>query len=295
MKSLLIFNPVSGQNENRSEYIGNIIINLTKNGNEIKVYQTQGKGDAEEYIKLNDVNKYEKIICCGGDGTLHEVINGLMKKSIKNSIAYIPMGSTNDYAKNLGITKENALECANTENICEVDIGCMNGEYFNYVAAFGIFTNISFVTPQYLKNTFGYFAYLLEGVKQLTNISSKHIRFLVDGIWKEGNIILGMITNTFSVAGIKSLNKSNVKLNDGLMEYLFIKFPKNIVELQTIIRLLLNEKIDERFMYYGQFKTMIIESEEMEWTLDGENGGSNTYAEFNIYPRAMNIVCNVNN
>ncbi len=275
MHSLLIFNPVSGKKEGRMERLGTIVSTLTLEGNEVTVYQTQGKGDAREYAASQKENGYDRIICCGGDGTLHEVVNGLLrqKSSCIPTLGYIPTGSANDYAKNLGITKKNALKCLIENQTMTMDIGCINGEYFNYVAAFGAFTNVSFNTPQQMKNTFGYFAYLLEGIKQLGDIKPKHIRFCIDGVEVEDDIILGMVTNAFFIAGIKNFHNNQIRLDDGCMEYLFIKYPKNVIELQTIIGQLLNEKMDERYMYYGKFQTMQMESEPMEWTLDGENGG----------------------
>ena len=291
MRNLLIFNPVSGRKEARTERLGRIVSTLTLEGNEVTVYQTQGKGDAREYVASQKEKEYDRIVCCGGDGTLHEVVNGLLQEKFYNiPIGYVPTGSANDYAKNLGITKKNALKCLMENKTMTMDIGCMNGEYFNYVAAFGAFTNISFSTPQQMKNTFGYFAYLLEGMKQLGEIAPKHIRFSIDGVEAEDDIILGMVTNAFFIAGIKNFNNHRIKLDDGFMEYLFIKYPKNVIELQTIIGQLLNEKIDERYMYYGQFKTMKMESEAIEWTLDGESGGMQEQVIIETISRKVSIV-----
>ncbi len=290
MQNLLIYNPVSGRKEGRNERLGRIVGALTRDGQELTVYQTQGKNDARDCIIKRKEAGFDRVICCGGDGTLHEVINGLMISGWDVPVGYIPMGSTNDYAKNLGITHQTAIKCIEEGEMSRIDIGCMNGEYFNYVAAFGIFTGVAFHTPQEKKNTLGYFAYLLEGIKQLADVSSKHIRFCVDGIWQESDVLVGMITNTFSIAGIKNFNRKQVQLDDGRMEYLFIKHPKNLIELQTVITLLMNEKIDERYMYYGQFHKMQMETESMEWTLDGEDGGIHEKVELEIYPGAVRII-----
>lgn len=291
MHSLLIYNPVSGKKEARIEKLGRIVSGLSEDGAEVTVYQTRGKGDAETYLKERYTPMYDRIICCGGDGTLHEVINGVIRADIKTPIGYIPMGSTNDYAKNLGITRNTAMKCLKEGTPGAIDIGCVNGEYFNYVAAFGAFTNVSFVTPQEWKNNFGYFAYLLEGIKQLADITPKKIRFQVDdGEWVESDVILGTITNSFSVAGMKNFNQNQVKLDDGKFEYLFIKYPHHILDLQAAIASLLNGKIDERYMYYGQFTKMTVECKELEWTLDGENGGIADVTEIVTCPEAVKII-----
>ncbi len=291
MHSLLIYNPVSGKKEGRAERLGNIVMALTEQGEELTIYQTQGKGDAEQYLRERYQPVYDRIICCGGDGTLHEVINGVIRAGIQKPIGYLPMGSTNDYAKNLGITKNTAMQCLKEGTAGSVDIGCVNGEYFNYVAAFGVFTNVPFVTPQEWKNNLGYFAYLLQGIKQLTDITPKQIRFSADEReWQESDVILGMITNSFSVAGVKNFQQEQILLDDGKFEYLFIKYPKNILDLQAAITALLNGKIDERYMYYGQFTRMQLESTALEWTLDGENGGIFDVTEIVTCPGAVRII-----
>ena len=291
MHSLLIFNPVSGKKEGRLERLGRLVLGLTDQGEELTVYQTKGKGDGERYLTRSGALPYDRVICCGGDGTLHEVINGMLKNGSRIPIGYIPTGSTNDYAKNLGITKKNALQCIKEGTPMTIDVGCVNGEYFNYVAAFGAFTNVSFATPQEWKNTLGYFAYLLEGIKQLTDIAPKKIRFSVEeGEWQESEVILGMITNSFSVAGMKNFQQKQVHLDDGKLEYLFIKYPRNLLELQQAITALLNERIDERYMHYGQFSTMKLEAEALEWTLDGENGGYRDLTEIVTCSGAVQII-----
>ncbi len=290
MHNLLIYNPVSGRANFRTEHLGKIVYELTCEGNELSVYQTQGKGDAKKYLAENDVSRYDMIICCGGDGTLHELVNGLMENGLDIPVGYIPSGSTNDYAKNLGISSRNALSCIKKGYQQRIDIGNFNGEYFNYVAAFGAFTNVSFTTPQKIKNTLGYLAYLLEGVKQLPDVKPYHIKCQLDDKVIEDDVVIGMITNAFSVAGMKNRNDGNTRLNDGLMEYIFIKMPKNILDLQNIITSLLNSKVDESFMYFGHSKIFQIESEPMEWTLDGESGGLLETVEINTHQQALNII-----
>ena len=290
MRSLLIYNPVSGRKEGKNERLGRIIGSLTSTGKEITVCQTMGKGDAKESVLRHAGENFDRVICCGGDGTLHEVINGVLDSGWDLPVGYIPMGSTNDYAKNFGITARTALQCIEDGATSKIDVGCMNDEFFNYVAAFGLFTNVPIHTPQEMKNSLGYFAYLLEGIKQLTDIRSKQIRFCVDGEWQESDVLVGMITNTFSVGGIKNFKSNQVQLDDGVMEYLFIKRPKNLMDLQNVITLLLNEKMDERYMHYGQFHRLQMESEPMEWTLDGEDGGFHETVNLEIHPGAIKII-----
>lgn len=290
MHTLLVFNPVSGKKESRAERLGRIIFSLSEQG-EVTVYQTKKKGDAEDYLRDLNNSIYDRIVCCGGDGTLHEVISGMIQSGIKVPVGYIPMGSTNDCANNLGVTLNTAVKCIKEGTPGAIDIGCVNGKYFTYVAAFGAFTNVPFTTPQELKNNLGHFAYLLEGIKQLGEITPKRILFRADdGEWIEDDVVLGIITNSFSVAGMKNFKPDEVLLNDGKFEYLFVKFPNNLLELQAAITSLLNGKIDERYIHYGQFSNIEIRSSALEWTLDGESGGIFDKTTIQVHPDAVQIL-----
>ncbi|MBQ8815903.1 MAG: diacylglycerol kinase family lipid kinase [Lachnospiraceae bacterium] len=290
MNSLLIYNPIAGVDRNRNSQIGRTVRALAGNGGELTVYQTRYKGDAAEYICSKDMSRFDKIICCGGDGTLHEVVNALMRKDIKIPLGYIPQGTTNDYAKNLGISKKNAIECVKKGKTVSIDVGLFNDEYFNYVAAFGAFTAVSFATPQKFKNVLGYCAYLLEGIKSLGNIVPKHIRCQLEDSTIEDDVVIGMVTNALSVGGFSGLKQQATKLDDGMMEYLFIKMPQNVTDLQPIITLLTNGKVDDRYMYVGKTRKLCIQSKPMEWTLDGENGGSFERVEIEVLSKALNII-----
>ena len=293
MRVLLIYNPVSGKTGNKEEVIGNIIWKLNSMDTEVMSYQTKDKGDAVQYLLQANLKDYDMLVCCGGDGTLHEIVNAVMKLGIKIVIGYIPLGSTNDYAKNLDINEKNALLSIKNGKVGNIDIGNFNGEYFNYVAAFGAFTNVSFTASQQVKNSLGYLAYLLEGVKHISEIRSYHVKCKADKYMIEDDILIGMITNAISVAGVKS-KSHETKLDDGLLEYIFIKMPKNILDLQSIVMALLNSKVDERYMYYGKAKKFQIESEPMAWTLDGENGGVREFVEIDTYCRALSIIVGEN-
>lgn len=290
MKVLLIYNPVSGKTHFRTERLGKIVNALAENGNEVVVYQTQGKGDARAYCSNVLEGQYDKIVCCGGDGTLHEVVNGMLIGNKSIPLGYIPAGSTNDYAKNLGITTNNALKCVCDGNIQKLDVGSFNGEFFNYVAAFGAFTEVSFSTPQKNKNELGYIAYLLEGIKSLSSIRPYYMKCQLDDLFIEDDFLIGMITNAISVAGIKNKNSSQTRLDDGMLEYLMIKMPQNISDLQAIIFDLLNGKVDSNFIHYGQASSFQIESDVMAWTLDGEAGGNVSTVSIKTHQQVLNMI-----
>ena len=165
------------------------------------------------------------------------------------------------------------------------------GRPFVYVAAFGIFTEVSYGTPQEMKNMLGHTAYLLEGMKQIQNIKSYHMKVTSDDFVIEGDFIYGMVTNSHSIGGIKNITGKNVALNDGLFEVTLIKRPNNLIELNMILAALVSEKVDTECMYSFKASAITFESEEeIAWTLDGEFGGRHTRVELLNKQEAVDII-----
>lgn len=220
---------------------------------------------------------YDLIVCSGGDGTLDEAVSGMMLSGHKIPLGYIPAGSTNDFASSLKIPKDmvKAAEIAVSGRPFYCDIGMFNEKPFVYVAAFGIFTAVSYKTSQNWKNILGHAAYFLEGVKSLPEITSYHMRVSCSEAVIEDEFIFGMITNSNSVGGFKNMTGKNVRLNDGKFEVTLIRMPKNVGELSAILTSLTN-LIDNTELIYS-FKSDHVEftsEENVSWTLDGEFGGS---------------------
>lgn len=292
-KLLLIYNPHAGKAQIKNK-LSDIIDCFNKADYEVTIYATQNVKHAYEIAR--DIScEYELIVCSGGDGTLDEVVTGLMENDKDNRpiIGYIPSGSTNDFANSLKIPKNMLKAADNIVNgvVFPCDIGSFNGDSFVYIAAFGLFTDVSYQTSQELKNIFGHMAYLLEGVKRLYGIASYDIRFEYDGNVVEDNFIYGMITNSISVGGFKGMTGKNVLLDDGVFEVMMVKQPQNPIELQAIISSLLKEEVDTRYIY--SFKTdnlKIIAKDNIPWTLDGEFGGDYNEVDIKVKKKAVNIM-----
>lgn len=219
----------------------------------------------------------ELVVCSGGDGTLDEVVTGMLAGGKNIPIGYIPAGSTNDFGISLRLPK-NMLRAADivlTGRDFPCDVGAFNQDIFVYIAAFGLFTEVSYETDQDVKNMLGHLAYLLEGVKRLSSIRSYPLRLEYEGQVVEDEFIFGMITNSVSVGGFKQITGKNVLLDDGVFEVTLIRRPKNPMELNGVIAALLNRDINAECMLYFRTGSLSIESREpMAWTLDGEYGGS---------------------
>ncbi len=274
-KLLFVFNPFSGKGQIKNKLMG-IVDQFVKNGYEVTIYPTQKPQDAMELV-AEDSGKYDLVVCSGGDGTLDEVVSGMMKRHKRIPIGYIPSGSTNDFAESLKISKNmvKAAQMAVGGVPFACDIGNFNGEYFVYIAAFGLFTDVSYATSQELKNRIGHLAYILEGVKRIPAIQSYHLQIAYGDKQVEDEFIYGMITNSTSAGGFKNITGKNVKLDDGMFEVTLIKMPKNPIELNEIIGSLTNLIDDTELIYTFKTDCLKIKSlEKIPWTLDGEYGGS---------------------
>lgn len=299
-KALFILNPHSGKGLIKNHLL-EIVDILVKAGYEVTVYPTQERGDARRAMRERK-KSYELVVCSGGDGTLDEIVTGMMQSGFKTTIGYIPAGSTNDFANSLKIpsTMKKAAEVAVNGTVFSCDVGRFNEDVFVYIAAFGLFTEVSYGTPQEMKNMLGHMAYILEGVKHLQNVKSHHLK--VTSISENGetmviedNFIYGMVTNSYSVGGFKSIAgnvfKGRIALNDGLFEVTLIKMPKNPMELNSILAALTIQNIDTAYMYSFKSGKVVIESEdEVAWTLDGEFGGAHKVVTLTNVKQAMDIV-----
>lgn len=293
---MLIINPTAGKNQARERAFA-FINYFFQNGYHVTVFPTQEKGDGTRFVAEYAV-EYQHVVCVGGDGTLNEVVSGLMQipPETRPMLGYIPAGTTNDFASTLGIPSKmtDAMKQIVEGVPFPCDIGCFNGRYFTYVAAFGLFTEVSYETPQMLKNTLGHFAYILEGVKSLATVRSYHLKIEADGEIIEDDFIYGQFSNSTSIGGMLSIEKAGVSLNDGLFEVLLIKMPTNPLELNEIIAALLQQKVkDCPFIYFRQAAHVRVHTEEpVAWTLDGEAGGTATEVRADIIPQALTFLLN---
>lgn len=293
MKNILfIYNPVSGKGAIKSK-LSYIIETISKEGI-VTTIPTSSRGDGTKFIEQY-MKEYDLVVCAGGDGTLNEVTTGYMNvdKKYRKPCAYIPSGTVNDFATSLGISK-NITECVDSiaeSTIFPYDIGEFNGKYFNYIAGFGAFTRVAYTTSQNFKNILGKTAYVLEAIKSLPKIKGVDVTIQTEKGEIKGNFIYGMICNTFSVGGIIKIGKDNVALDDGNFEAVFIKKPKNLIELQETINDALASKLNSKHFVYARGNRFKIESkEEIEWTLDGEYGGKFKTANIVDHERAIDFL-----
>lgn len=291
-KLLFVYNSHSGKGLIKNKFM-EIIDIFTRNGYMVTAYPTQHAMDGYDRVCEAD-GLYDMIVCSGGDGTLNEVISAMMTHINERPVlGYIPAGSTNDFASTLGIPKNMIKAAAKISDgkVMSYDIGLMNGRYFNYVAAFGLFTDVSYKTPQNVKNVLGHQAYVFESLKSLSNIKSYYLTIHCNEIEMKGSYIYGMISNSHSVGGVKDICGKDVELDDGLFEVTLVKEPVSPLELQQIVAGLLSR--NQKSPMVERFKTdrIVIESDKtVEWTVDGENGDAHQRVEISVVNKAIDIM-----
>jgi YegS/Rv2252/BmrU family lipid kinase len=293
-KMLFVFNPNSGKGLIKN-YLLDIVKVFTEGGYELCVYPTKSPRDGYEYVKENG-SRFDVVACSGGDGTLNEVVDAALaiQPDDRPPIGYIPSGSTNDFAVSLGISKnmvDAAADIVKGEP-CYCDVGDFNGRTFNYVAAFGAFTNVSYATPQEMKNILGHQAYYIEAVKRITEIRPSHMRIYANDRMEEGDFIYGMVSNAKSVAGMTNLLGDNVKLNDGLFELMFIRNPRTPLDFQQLVDGFINQRIQDKDQAVCfQCSDVVVECDEgVDWVLDGEYGGNNTRVEISVLGSQVRLI-----
>ena len=277
MKRLLfIYNPQAGKGTVKA-HLSNIVDTFTKAGYLVTIWPTQGKEDAT-HVAAQQGWWYDRVVCCGGDGTLSETVSGLLALDTPPVLGYIPAGTTNVFSKNLGLPRgvEKAAVTAVEGEARPCDMGRFNGRYFVYVAAFGIFTDVSYGTPQQFKNAFGHLAYVLEGATKLGDLGrAYHLQVEHDEGSLEGDFIYGMVTNTLSVGGFKVFPPKQVSLDDGLFEVVLVRQPRNVADLQDALFSLVRQDANSSRLVeaFHTRKLKVTAAEPLPWTLDGEFGG----------------------
>ena len=295
-RMLVVRNPKAGSFLSQNQFLEAAGVIFKGESYNVYVYTTTCRGDATR-IAREEGPGVDRIVAFGGDGTLSEVINGVMHlpQRERPELGYIPAGTTNDFASGVGLSR-NIVKAAETvmNGIPEpLDVGQFGEErYFSYVASFGSFTKASYSAPQDLKNALGYAAYLLEGLRCLVTIRSIPLKVTVDGKVYENEFIFGAVTNAMSVGGVMKYNYEQVNLSDGLFEVLMIRTPKNLTEIQTLLGDVANRNYADspHILYHKARKITVASQQPLAWTVDGESGGETTEVTIRNCRRAVNIL-----
>ena len=306
-KILYIVNPVSGRMKSKTGLVDVLDELYRENGQpvadrRVTVAVTMYRGHASELAACAADEGYDVVICCGGDGTLSETIMGLLKIPAEKrpQLGYVPAGSTNDFATSVGIPTglREAARMAVHARPFPLDIGYFAptgnhpSRFFTYIASFGLFTSISYSTPQQFKNVMGHGAYLLSSVKDISNLQARRCSFLLDGEKKiEGDFVFGAVTNTTSAAGVVQLPEDEVSLSDGLLEVFLIHMPKDPLDVHIILNALAEMDFDScTLIEFHHARSIDVTLDgPTSWSLDGEEATSGSLVHMECIPSAISF------
>ena len=274
---MLIINPNAGRGAYKPGLADALQI-LSDGGYQTTVFFTTGRGDATALAR-DCAKGYDVVACLGGDGTLSEVMAGLMQLKDPPPLGYIPMGTANDVATTLDIPKNNPVAAA--QRILRgtpqpYDVGGFGKDaFFAYIAAFGAFTEVSYATPQSQKKLLGHLAYVLQGAALLPTIETYHTVVEYDDGVVEADLVYGSMSNSTSVAGIVRLPEDMVSLGDGMSELVLVKDPGSVLGLGELADSVLSRRFDsDKLLILHTKKARFIFDRPVPWTRDGEAGGS---------------------
>lgn len=289
-KVLVLINPNSGK-KNSKESVLDALSVFSANNYQMEIYLSQKPMDVTRYIEENG-ERFDVVAVFGGDGTLNEATNGLMKLKHKPVISYFPTGTMNDFGTNFGLTND-MKQCANIAcagHIESFDVGKMNSRYFNYVAGFGAFCNVSYETKQELKKQIGNLAYIIKALHEIPNLHPYHVKMNLDGKVFERDLMFGLIINGNRVAGFEMVEQADNTFKDGLFDIILVEHTPNPLELYNYPLGVLHPELNMKYVERYQAKSIIIESQEkLAWTLDGEEGEETLVARVENISQALQI------
>ena len=289
-KVLVLINPNSGK-KNSKESVLDALNVFSANNYQMEIYLSQKPMGVTCYIEENG-ERFDVVAVFGGDGTLNEATNGLMKLKHKPVISYFPTGTMNDFGTNFGLTND-MKQCANIACVGHIesfDVGKMNSRYFNYVAGFGAFCNVSYETKQELKKQIGNLAYIIKAIHEIPNLHPYHVKMNLDGKVFEKDLMFGLIINGNRVAGFEMVEQADNTFKDGLFDIILVEHTPNLLELYNYPLGVLHPELNMKYVERYQAKSIIIESQEkLAWTLDGEEGEETLVARVENISQALQI------
>lgn len=289
-KVLVLINPNSGK-KNSKEFVLDALNVFSANNYQMEIYLSQKPMDVTHYIEENG-KRFDVVAVFGGDGTLNEATNGLMKLKHKPVISYFPTGTMNDFGTNFGLTND-MKQCANIACVGHIesfDVGKINSRYFNYVAGFGAFCNVSYETKQELKKQIGNMAYIIKALHEIPNLHPYHVKMNLDGKVFEKDLMFGLIINGNRVAGFEMVEQADNTFKDGLFDIILVEHTPNLLELYNYPLGVLHPELNMKYVERYQVKSIIIESQEkLAWTLDGEEGEETLVARVENISQALQI------
>jgi diacylglycerol kinase (ATP) len=289
-RARLIYNPTSGREEIKRR-LPDILQRLEQGGIETSTHATSGPGDATAAAAEAADRGFEIVIAAGGDGTLYEVVNGLAPKPRRPKLGIIPLGTTNDFARALGIPRywEYACDLIVQQYTRGIDVGMANDRCFINIGGGGSLTELTYEVPPKLKTVIGQLAYYLKGLEKLPRLRPMYLDIRSPHFSERLEAMLFLVCNSNSVGGFERLAPS-ASLSDGKLDVLILKKCHLADFLKAATMALRGEHLSDPHVIYFQTDELSITSDDpVQLNLDGEPGGI-LPVTYKVLPRHLDII-----
>jgi len=287
----VILNPAAGRGKagKQKEAILNTLRSVL---GEVSYTETTATGEARsaaEELKNNNT----VVIAVGGDGTVHEVINGLVGG--ESSLAVVPIGSGNDFVKmlNLPLKASEAINVIKENRRKEVDLGKVNNTWFANGLGIGFDADVV-VQANKIRWLRGFFIYLLAVLRTLRQFKNRPVRIKYSGYDLQKDVFMISVGNGECQGGGFFLTPG-AKVDDGLLDFCIFDALKSRQILGNLIKVLLGTHIHLPQVNLVQSKKMIIESDSgIPLHADGEMvDHSAKLLEITVHPKALTVIHNI--
>jgi diacylglycerol kinase (ATP) len=268
-----------------------VLARLERGGLEVSAHATIGEGDATLAAATAIEREFDYIIAAGGDGTLYEVINGMAEKEYRPPLGLLPVGTTNDFARALGIPRnwEQACDIILKQHARPIDVGRVNQKYFINIAGGGSMTELTYEVPSKLKTVLGQLAYYMKGIEKLPRLKPIELYVKTPELELHEEVMLFLIANSNSVAGFEKLSP-DASLDDGLFELFLLKRCSLADFIRVVTLVLRGEHMDDpHLMHIRTSQVEITSPDYVQLNLDGEFGGT-LPGVFTVLPKHLQIL-----
>jgi len=258
---------------------------LRSGGHKVSPLLTFEQGDAEWMTRRAAEEGADLVIAAGGDGTLNEVANGLVRFLDRGGtdvprLAVLPFGTANDLAVTLGIPGDTAaaVQVAVDGRVVEVDTGMVDGRTFLNVSTGGIGAEATEETSSESKRALGTLSYIVTGVRKFVELEVCHARFTWEGdeIYN-GPFLLFAIGNSVRTGG-GNLLTPRASMHDGLLDLCIVKESTRMEFLRLLPELRSGQHLDHPSVIYRQLRGVRVESPvELSVNADGEPQEGRTF------------------
>lgn len=291
-KVLLYYNPYSGSGMFKNN-LDHIIERCQERGFQVMPVRASQGNQLDKVFSQSDEHEFDRIIACGGDGTINICVNMMIKHGIHLPIAILPAGTANDFAYYFEIPAElnAALDIALGDKTTKADVGTVNDKCFVNVAAIGAMVDVSQKTDPDLKNAIGPLAYYLKAASELNHVHPVKVKITTPDKVMEEEIYFMTVCNGESAGGFRKLSPDSM-INDGLLDVVaFRKMP--IIEFGPLLFEVLNGRHpkNKNVLYFQTHNLRLEAEEDMPTDIDGESGAP-LPLEFGILDKRLEIFVN---